>query len=158
MWAFVNLWSFIIQFINICVIIFVLNKFLFKPYLIYLKKEEQKREEFEQSHMQMEKLISDAKHEAELVLSNAIKEMDVIRKQWELVAHKEAENLIEKARNEASMIKNKALLDIENERKTLYSDLKNKLLDVALKINQKLFSKSETNIDFIKTAINNEKI
>jgi large-conductance mechanosensitive channel len=64
MGAFVNLGSFIIQFINICIIIFVMNKFLFKPYLAYLKKEEKKRKELETAHKEMEEIKKEAKDEA----------------------------------------------------------------------------------------------
>jgi len=158
MGEFVNLWSFIIQFINICIIIYILNRFLFKPYLGYLKEEELKRKELEEAHSTMEELKKCAKVEAKWIIDDAKKEALTIKKQNEIVARQEATNLVEEAKNEATKIKSKAMQDIDNERKTLYSDLRDKVLDVALKLNEKLFTKSDANADFIKKTLEKEKI
>ena len=156
--AFVNLGSFIIQFINISIIIFVLNKFLFKPYLAYIKAEEKKRQELERAHEEMELLKDEAKKEASEILKEAKKEASEIKKRSESIAKEEALEIVEEAKAEAGKIKNKAELDIENERKNLYAELKDKVLDVALKLNEKLFSKSDANKDFIEKALKEEKI
>lgn len=156
--AFVNLGSFLIQFTNICIIIFVLNKFLFKPYLWYLVTEEKKRSELETAHEKMEELKKDAWKEAKTIIESAKSEADSIKKQWELLAKQEATDIVENAKKDAEKIKNKAELDIENERKALYAELKWKVLDVALKLNEKLFSKSESNSLFIKKAIDDEAL
>lgn len=158
MWAFVNLGSFIIQFINICVIIFVMNKFLFKPYLIYIQAEEKKRLELESAHEKMEESKNEAKKEAKLILEEAKQDAEGIKKNAEWIAKKEASNIVEEAKNEAEKIKHKANLDIENEKKTLYAELKDKVLDVALKMNEKLFTKSDSNKDFITKALKEEKM
>ena len=158
MGAFVNLGSFIIQFVNICIIIFVMNKFLFKPYLIYIQAEEKKRSELETAHDEMEETKKEAKKEAKLILESAKLDAESIKKNAEVIAKKEASNLVVDAKNEAEKIKHKATLDIDNERKTLYSELKNKVLDVALKMNEKLFTKSDANKDFIEKAIKEEKV
>lgn len=156
--AFVNLGSFIIQFINICVIIFVLNKFLFKPYLGYIESEEKKRIELEKAHSEMEELKKWAKIEAKQIVDEAKKNAIEIKANAEDIANDEADSIISLAKDEAEKIKNKAALDIENERKNLYSELKDKVLDVALKLNEKLFSKSESNKSFIEKALKEEKI
>lgn len=156
--AFVNLGSFIIQFINICIIIFVLNKFLFKPYLGYIESEEKKRVELETAHSEMEELKKWAKSEAKQILDEAKKNALQIKANAENLAKDEADSILLEAKEEAQKIKSKANLDIENERKNLYSELKDKILDVALKLNEKLFTKSEANKDFIEKALKEQKI
>jgi len=83
MGAFVNLGSFIIQFVNICIIIFVLNKFLFKPYLAYMLTEDKKRSELEKAYDEMEEAKKEAKKEAKLILDEAKKDAESIKKNAE---------------------------------------------------------------------------
>jgi F-type H+-transporting ATPase subunit b len=131
---------------------------LFKPYLKYLQTEEKKRAELETAHKEMEEIKKDAKLEAKGILTAAKQEAEHIKKQGEVLAKQEADNLVNEAKEEAEKIKHKASLDIDNERKNLYSELKDKVLDVALKLNEKLFAKSEANKDFIEKALKEEKI
>ncbi|EKE26242.1 MAG: hypothetical protein ACD_4C00357G0001 [uncultured bacterium (gcode 4)] len=156
--SFINLWSFIIQFINIVIIIFILNKFLFKPYLKYLHAEELKRKELEEAHTKLHDIKDEAKKEAKQIVDDAKKESQFIKAQWEMLAKEETIWIINEAKEEAEKIKSKALLDIENERKSMNAWMKEKILEVALKLNSKIFSKNDANIDFIKKTLENEKI
>ena len=156
--SFINIWSFLIQFVNIVIIIFILNKFLFKPYLKYLTTEEKKRKELEEAHVKLSEIKADALKEAKDIVDDAKKESHFIKDEAAEIAKEEALEIVNWAKDEADKIKVKAHLDIDNERKALYSDLKDKVLEVALRINEKLFSKSDVNADFIKTALENEKI
>lgn len=156
--SFVNLWSFIIQFVNIVIIIFMLNKFLFKPYLVYLHNEELKRKDLEDAHLKLHTLKDDAKKEAKEIIDDAKKEAHFIKVQWESLAKEETIAIINEAKEESERIKAKALLDVDNERKAMNSIMKEKILEVALKLNEKLFKQSEANIDFIKKNAEKEII
>lgn len=155
---FINISSFAIQFVSICFIIFVLNIFLFKPYMKYLLAEEKKRADLEKAHQEMEEAKKEAKKEAKGILDEAKKEAESIKKNAEILAKQEASDIVEDAKSEAGKIRTKAELDIANERKNLYSELKGKILDVALKLNEKLFARSEANRDFIEKSLEAEKI
>jgi F0F1-type ATP synthase membrane subunit b/b' len=58
--------------------------------------------------------------------------------------------IINEAKEESERIKTKAMLDIDNERKAMNSTMKEKILEVALLLNEKLFKQSEANVSFIK--------
>ena len=106
----------------------------------------------------MEEIKKEAKDEAKGILDEAKKIAVSIKKDSEIIAKQEATWIVEEAKVEATKIKQKANLDIENERKTLYAELKWKVLDVALKINEKMFTKSDANKDFIKKTLESEKL
>ncbi len=158
MWEFFKLWSFIIQFINICIIIYLLNRFLFKPYLQYLDQEDKKRRDLEASYEELEVIKESAKNEAKTIIEEAKNEAKFIKKQWRELTKQESEVIIKDAKIEAIKIKTKWLEDVENERNILYNEIKEKILNTALKLNEKLFSDNKSNIDFIKKAIEKEEI
>ena len=73
------------------------------------------------------------------------------------LAKKEYTLIIADARREAEQIKLKASKDIENERQALYNELRNRVLSIALKANERLFGKTEANTEFITKIIQEEK-
>lgn len=56
----VNLGSLLIQLINLSVVVFVLYRFIFKPYLAFIDEETAKREALEENVHASEHIISDA--------------------------------------------------------------------------------------------------
>lgn len=73
------------------------------------------------------------------------------------LAKKEYTLIIADARNEAEQIKLKASKDIENERLSLHNELRERVLSIALRANEKLFGKNEANAEFIAKIIKEEK-
>ena len=57
---FVTVETFIVQFIILLVVLWVLNKFIFKPYLKYLDELEEKQEKLEKDYRNIDKLIKEA--------------------------------------------------------------------------------------------------
>lgn len=116
----------------------------------YLSEESLKRAE----------LAKNLSHTAELV-DSAKKEADAIREDARTEAKNIASSIVENAKNEASEIAKKADIDAENARKKGFSDveqerkmmadvLKEKVLSVAIHMNEKLFGKNDAHVDFLK--------
>ena len=120
----------VIQAINLGIIIFVLWKFFFKPYLAFLDVEAQKRVKLDDARI-------DAKTMANEIVENARKEAETIRTE---------------AATEAELARKKGFADVEHERKVLADTMKQKVIDVALKMNEKLFGKNEANEQFLKNS------
>lgn len=72
------------------------------------------------------------------------------------LAKKEYSLILSDARREAEQIKIKASKDIENERQALHNELREKVLSIALRANEKLFGKNETNREFIAKVLKDE--
>lgn len=154
--GFVNWSAFIIQMINISIIIFVLNRFLFRPYLVYLDEETKKRDQIDHDYSEREEQKKVTEKEIETLLSQAKKETQDMISQAEMLAKKGADTIITQAKQEAEQIKIKALQDISEEREVLYKEIRERVLSIALRANEKLFGKKEANREFITEIIKKE--
>jgi len=151
---FFNTWSLIIQFINVLVILYLLNRFLFKPYLTFLDKEAKERKEFETKAKNINKILSDAEDKANTIVKKAKTKAAWIKEEAILLGKNEAEVIKTNAKNEADKIRAKWLLDVEEERKNLHAWLKKEAISLAIKLNKKLFTESRNNEDFITKSLN----
>lgn len=150
---FFTLETLIIQTIILILILFVLNKFIFKPYLEYLDKEAEKRKKLEIDYNNIEKLNKEAQENKEKILIDARNEALIIKKDAVELAKKEAQIIKDKALEEAKNIKSLALADISKEKQNMLNDVKSKSIDLILKFNAKLFDKEKVNKDFIEKEL-----
>ncbi|MDD5769398.1 MAG: ATP synthase F0 subunit B [Candidatus Gracilibacteria bacterium] len=154
---FFTLETLIIQTIILVLILWVLNRFIFKPYLSYLDKESEKRKKLENDYNNIEKLNKEAQEQKENLLSEARKQSEEIRKSGVDLAKKESQSIKEKAENEAKLIKESALTEIQTERQTMLNDVKGESVDLILKFNAKLFDKEQVNKDFVEKELSSLK-
>lgn len=152
----INFQTLIIQTINISIVVFVLWRFLFKPYLAFIDSEAEKQRLFEENTLAAAHLISNASKEAVSIVEAAKVEARTMLTDSEGLAKKEYSLIIADARNESEQMKQKASKDIENERLSLYTELREKVLSIALRANEKLFGKNEANVQFITKIIKEE--
>ncbi len=154
---FFTLETLVIQTIILVLILWVLNRFIFKPYLEYLDKESEKRKKLEADYNNIEKLHKEAQMEKDALLSQARWEWEEIRKNSLELAKKEAILTKEKAENEAKSIKESALAEIQKEKETMLQEIKSQSVDLILKFNEKLFDKEIVNKDFIEKELHSLK-
>lgn len=114
------------QIINFSIIVVVLTKFLYKPILAMLAKRKKEIEEglaiTERMRVQEEKLgarkerlLSEARKEARVILEDAKKQAKDVEQEIVATAHKEAGEIIEKAKREASATHDALAGDIRKE-------------------------------------------
>lgn len=150
---FFTLETLVIQTIILLLILWVLNRFVFKPYLGYLDKESEKRKKLETDYNNIEKLNKEAVDAKEALLAEARADAAAMRKDATEMAKKEAQVIKDAATTEAQSIKNSALSEIAKEKETMLNDVKAKSIDLVLKFNAKLFSSEKVNKDFVETEI-----
>jgi len=150
---FFTLETLIIQTVILLLILWVLNKFIFKPYLEYLDKEFEKRKKLENDYRNIEKLNKEAIEAKEALLASARIEASNIKKDAIEIAKKEAQIIKDTATQEALNIKASALNEIEKEKEAMLSEIKSKSIDLILKFNAKLFSSERVAKDFVETQI-----
>jgi len=143
----------LVQVVNFAIIFYVLTKFVFKPLIAFLDAEDAKRAKIDSiaSDIEAEKLEADKM--AREVLDHARREAIAIKAQAEVLAKKEAFLMISRANDEITSMKTKAELDLANERKQMEGAMKDRILTIALSLNEKLFGKKEANADFTKQAM-----
>lgn len=146
----VDFGSLAIQAVNLGIIAYVLNRFVFVPYLAYLDEEAAKRAEIERSHALVAEAEAEARKKADAIVEEAKREGKNIREESKTLAKQEASLIVFEANQEADAVRAKGLSDIESERRALEESLRAKVVSVALKINEKVFGKSEANADLVK--------
>ncbi len=150
---FFTLETLVIQTIILLLILWVLNRFVFQPYLQYLDKESEKRKKLESDYNNIEKLNNEAEAKKEALLLQARQDAEQMRKDAADLAKKEAQIIKDQATQEASSMKNSALAEITKEKETMLNDIKAKSIDLILKFNAKLFSSEKVSKDFVETEI-----
>jgi F-type H+-transporting ATPase subunit b len=143
--------SFIIQAINFIIVAFVLRKFFFVPYMSYLDEEAKKRRTLEAEIAKSANILTDAHNQATNIIDQSKVDAKLIASEIAENARKESVELIKKAHADADAARAKGFDDIALERKMIVEELRSKVIDVALKMNEKLFSKNEFNVEFLKT-------
>jgi F-type H+-transporting ATPase subunit b len=135
----VNLSSLLIQSVNLAVIIFVLWKFVFSPYLRYLDEEAKKRAQLESQLQKTEYIVKEAHNQAENIIDQSRVDAKMIASEITENARKEATEIVTKAHSDADVARSKGFADVAHERKLIIEELKGRVVDVALKMNEKLF-------------------
>lgn len=145
--------SLIIQGINFAIVAFVLRKFFFVPYVKYLDEEARKRTELESKLAESEVLVKSAKDEASDIIEKAKVDAKMLASEIVDTAHKDAAEIAQRAARDAEVTRSKGFDDIAHERKALHTEMKTRVLDIALKLNAKLFSDPKAHKDFIEKNI-----
>lgn len=151
--AFVHVDALILQTVILFVILWVLNKFLFKPYLEYLEEYAKKQSKIEQDYRNIDKLVADAESEKQSILDQARKTWDEIISEAETIASKKKTVILEKADKEAFQLLESSRVDIEKERQSMLGQAKGKVLDLAVKLNSKLFDNEKASKDFLEKSL-----
>lgn len=156
-YQFFTLETLVVQTIILFVILWVLNKFLFRPYLAYLDTWEDKQKKLEEDYNNIDKLISNANKEKEEILKKAIKKAESIICDAESLWKSKKASILEKAEQEAKSIIESGKKQIEKEKLSMLNWVKSKLTDLILKFNKKLFSENSLNKDFVEKELSNIK-
>jgi len=123
---------FLSQLINFTVLLFILQRFLYKPMLDMLEKRKERiresmdyaervKKESERAEADYQKKIEESRREAQEIITRATQQAERAR-----------EEVLAKAREEAREIKNKAMADVEYERKRVMADLRTEVADLAI--------------------------
>ena len=148
--ALIDWSSFFIQAINFAIVAFVLRKFFFVPYMHYLDEEAKKRKVLETEIAKSAHILTDAHNQATNIIDQSKVDAKLIASEIAENARKEAAEFIKKAHLDADEARAKGFDDIALERKMIVEELRSKVIDLALKMNEKLFAKNEANVEFLK--------
>lgn len=154
---FVTIETFVIQFIILLVVLWVLNKFIFKPYLAYLDEWEAKQEKVKQDYENADAIIAEKTRQGDEILEKARSKGNTIIEESESLAKSKKEKILQQAESEAKDIKVTAQKDIENQKNSMLSDVKGKVINLALRLNGKLFKDEKISKDFLEKNLDSLK-
>ncbi len=150
--------TFAIQFIILLLVIWVLNKFIFKPYLAYLDELDIKQKKLEWDYKNIDKLIKDAEVKREDILKKARFKWDEIINEAENIWKKKKEDIIFRAENDAKDLFEWARTEIEKERLFMLNSIRTNVVNLVIKLNSKLFKQENITKDFIEKELDTIKV
>jgi len=138
-----NFGSMLIQVINLGVVLFVLKKFLFDPYLKLVEKTEADQKEIASVHETVAQIRVQAEKEANELVSEAHKKASEMREHAAKNAQKNADDIVDQATEQARIIRERAEGEITVLEQT-----------AAVSLNKKLLGQSNTaRQDFMKAHL-----
>lgn len=146
------------QFINFWILFFIFYYFLGKTIVNTIEDRKNKLESLDNSDDVVREKIESAELEAKEIIDEARKNASNIQKNAEELSKKDTESKIKMAEEKAQAIKDSARRDVEKERLSMIDAMKEKVLDLSLKINSKVFDNKDNNKDFISKEVNSIKL
>ena len=114
---------------------------------------EEKQKKVESDYKNIEWLISKAEVQKEEILWDARKTGEAIVSESETIGKKKREDIIAKAELDGKDLLNSGRSEIEKERLAAMSSVKSHLVDLILKLNEKLFKDSNITKDYIEKEL-----
>jgi F-type H+-transporting ATPase subunit b len=142
--------SLIIQTINFAIVAFVLSRFFFKPYMRFLDEEAAKRKDLEEKLAKQSYILEEAHNQAANLVDQAKIDARIVSTEIVENAKKEAQDLIAKAETEAQVMREQGFSDIASERKSMELEMRQRVIDVALALNAKIFGDSASHRAFLE--------
>ena len=150
---FVTIETFVIQFVLLLIVLFVLNKFVFQPYLAYLDELEEKQTKLESDYKNIDKLVKQAEDKKKKILSDARKKGNSIVEEAKALGKQSKETILETAEKEAKDIVESSKVEIQQQELAMMSSMKSKVIDLTLRLNEKLFHNEKVSKDFLEKNI-----
>lgn len=140
-----NLSTFIFQFLNVAIVLYLLNKVLFKPVSDVLSRRESfienslataaaTKKEAENMLSEYQRMMANSKQDADNIIAQASKQGEDIKREMVAQAEQEAYRIFQRARADIQKEKEKVLTDIRAEIANLTVFATSKLLDRVITI------------------------
>lgn len=149
----ISLWVILAQLINFAVIFFLFKHFLGKKIVAWIMERRELIKSLKDSKDAAKKTLDEAEAEAKKTIEDAKLKASEIQNSALELSKKQSEAKLQEAEAKAKNILDWALRDIEKERLGMVESLKDKLLDISLKVNAKILNNEESNKEFIKKEI-----
>ena len=148
----------IAQFINFWIVFFIFYYFLWKTIVKTIEERRNQIENLDNSEGVVREKIEAAESEAKEIINEARKNASDIQKNADELSKKDTAKKLQMAEEKAESIIEAAKRDVEKERLSMLSAMKEKVLDLSLKINSKVFDNKDNNKEFISKEVNSIKL
>lgn len=148
----------IAQLINFWIVFFIFYYFLGNTIVKTIEERRKKMENLDNSDAVVKEKLEKAESEANEIIEDARMKASEIQKNAEDLSKKDTQKKLEEAEMKAQGIVDSAKRDLEKERLSMLDSMKEKVLDLSLKINSKVFDKKDNNKDFINKEVNSIKL
>lgn len=148
----------IAQLINFWIIFFIFYYFLGNTIVKTIEERRKQLENLDNSDDVVREKLETAQNEADEILETARAKALEIQNNAEEISKKDTKHKLEEAETKAQSIMDSARRDVEKERLSMLDAMKDKVLDLSLKINSKVFDNKDNNKEFITKEVNSVKL
>ena len=138
------------QLINFWILYYIFKVFVADKLSQKIKQREEQLAKLKTADEHYEQKMSLAKQQKEALLKEARQTTSTLMKESEVIAREKADVIMKKAHNDAIAILDGEKRDIEKERLTMLSQMKDHIIDVSLKLNEKMFGQWKTSREFLE--------
>lgn len=128
----VNLPGLLLQAVNFLLLLFILNKFLYRPLLNVIKTRQERIQKGLEEAEKASQRLAEAQAEAERILAEARAKAEEILAQASQEGNRLKEDIIAQARAEASRILERARLEAEREKEMAMAEIRRQAIDLAV--------------------------
>lgn len=143
-------WTVIFQICNLFITIWIVKKLLYKPVMNILAK---RQEEVDTIYSEADQAKNDAtemKNQYTEKLSHAREEADTIVRNAVQSAERKGEQIVAEAKDQAVYMKQKAEMEIEQEKRKAFADVKSEISGIAVEIASKVVSREIDEKDHVQ--------
>lgn len=143
----------IAQLINFGILFWIFKHFLWDKIVAVIEERRKKLDALDNSDSVVKEKLEEAENEAKQIVENSRAEALKIQQNAEELAKKDTMIKLEMAENKANSIVEAATRELEKERLSMLNVMKDKVLDLSLKINSKVFENKDSNKEFIAKEV-----
>lgn len=148
-----NIGIIIAQLINFWILFWIFKHFLWDKLASAISTRREQVKSFDNTEKELADKIEEANLEAKKILDSARNQANNITSDATEIAKKSKAKIIAEAEMEAASKKKNALDDVEKERLSMVSEMKTKIVDLSLRLNEKIFKNEKANKDFMQKEL-----
>lgn len=148
----------IAQIINFWIVFFIFYYFLWKKIVEIIEERRAQLENLDNSDSVVQEKIETAEKEAAKLLEKTRQEALAVQKNADEISKKDTLKKLQEAEDKANSIVEIAKREVEKERLSMLDSMRQKVLDISLNINSKVFDKKDSNKEFITKEVNSIKL
>jgi len=153
-----NIYVILAQLINFWLLFFIFYYFLWNTIIKTIEERRVRLDNLDNSDDVVREKIEAAETEAKWIVDESRNKALEMQKNADEISKKDTLKKIKDAEEKAQWIMDSARRDVEKERLGMLNVMKDKVLDLSLKINSKVFDKKDNNKEFISKEVNSIKL
>lgn len=149
----IDLFIVLAQLINFWILFAIFKVFIAETFNAKMEQRKQQLKKLAQADEHYEQKMSLARQQKHEMLNETRQTTAALMRESEKIAIEKANIIIAKANRDATAILDGGRLEIDKERKSMLSDVKGHIVDMSLKLNEKMFGKWQTNREFFEKEL-----
>ena len=149
----IDIYILIAQIINFWVLLAIFHFAIWKKMNASIQKRRADLEKLNKAEEHYEQKMSLARQQKEEMINAARQTTATLMKESEIISNEKAARIMKQAHSDALAVLNGGKREIEKERLTMLSQMKEHIIDVSLKLNEKMFGPGKTNKEFLQAEL-----